>query len=91
MSILGLSNLQLDKTEFLLGKNSVLIDKLSMIIKYYIYFLRINEKTFSKDQFLREIQFRWLADRESKSQDRLHMKLAIIPIHILENRQGLLQ
>ena len=55
-----------NKWDFLLGKDDISIDNLSLIIKSYIYKLRMHDNVFSENEFKKEFEMRILADRMYK-------------------------
>ena len=74
LQMLKLPAFSFNKWDFLLGKNDVSIDNLSLIIKSYIYKLRIHNNVFSEKEFKKEFEMRILADKMYKN------------VHVFDNR-----
>lgn len=74
LRVLKLQNVNWDKWEFIFGKDDLAIDNLTIIIKQYIYYLRLNAKSFNDKQFIGELRIRWIADRSKLNDDRLKAK-----------------
>ena len=72
--MLKLPAFSFNKWDFLLGKNDVSIDNLSLIIKSYIYKLRIHNNVFSEKEFKKEFEMRKLADKMYKN------------VHVFDNK-----
>ena len=63
LQMLKLPAFSFNKWDFLLGKNDVSIDNLSLIIKSYIYKLKMHNNVFSEKEFQKEFEMRILADK----------------------------
>ena len=59
--------------EFIFGKDEIMIDNLSLMIKNYIYQLRNEHKHFSDKQFLYEVDLRFKADMTENNRKKLNM------------------
>ena len=57
---LHLSNLKYLRNDYLFGKQDVAVDNVALIIKYYIYILRIHDKQFVAQNFINEVRYRWI-------------------------------
>ena len=78
LSVLKLSGLDVDKWDFVIGKNEKAFDNICGIVKYYIYQIRSNRSTFNEDIFLREIAIRWISDYDVTNDKALQEKWSII-------------
>ena len=60
------------------GKGDITQDNLTMIIKFYIYQVRKNNKSFYQSEFLNEIYIRCCTDNVAMSQEKFNTKWAFI-------------
>ena len=73
---LVIKNFRFNIWEFIFGKDELKTDNLSILIKYYIYQLRKENKEFNKKEFLTEVKLRWIIDKteehvyQNKYQDK---------------------
>ena len=77
-NILKLNHLHLEKWDFLFGKNDIGIDNVSILIKYYIYTLRKQNKSYDQNEFVHEVHLRKLTDLRSMNKARYADKWALV-------------
>ena len=66
------------KDDFLLGSADIAVDNLALIIKYYLIYLRKHNKPFNRQNFLKEIKIRWLADKDNIKNPNFYIKWSLI-------------
>ena len=73
------------RNDYLFSKPDLAVDNVALIIKYYIYILRIHDKKIAVQNFVNEVRYRWIADSENLSRAKMDCKWAIIPQGIIDN------
>ena len=64
--------------EFLFGKDDIQVDNVSILITYMIYSIRQHKKVYHDDYFAKEIEYRFMADKNSMPHEKLNVKWALI-------------
>ena len=64
--------------EFLFGKDDVQVDNVFILIKYMTYSVKQHKKVYHDNYFAREIEHRFMADKNSLSHTKLNIKWALI-------------
>ena len=69
LNVLNINNIDFSMWDFIFGKDDIMIDNLSLMIKNYIYTLRKEDKQFSNQQFLYEVDVRFKADMTENNRE----------------------